>query len=138
MNEYVVITTRQNSSCAGKEPAGREAEKNPEGHHRVVSMTSLAACIIATIWPPEPLRKFLLKIEGEFRESCARRPFAAHSTFLLSRFVVTSSGSSVQKEHRYNREFKTLPSFRPDGILATTARQHGIRANFRAHFARAG
>jgi hypothetical protein len=95
----------------------------------------LAACIIATIWPPEPLRKFLLKIEGEFRESCARRPFAAHSTFLLSRFVVTVQWLlSPKRTSDTTAEFKTLPSFRPDGILANDSLvSTGIRANFRAH-----
>src|ERR1035438_4849989 len=59
----------------------------------------LAACIIATIWPPELPRIFFLKIEDEMREHApAKQLVPTRLSFHVGSWSL-SRGSSVQKEH---------------------------------------
>ena len=60
-----------------------------------------------------------LKIEDEMWETCARRAIAAHSTFLSCRFVVIVPWFlSPKRTSDTTSQFKTQPSFGPDGVLA--------------------
>ena len=78
------------------------------------------ACTIATISLPElPARAFCTWVEETSREKCTLRHLAAYSAFLSYRFVVTVPWLLRQKNTSdTTAQFKTQPSFHPDGILA--------------------